>query len=110
MSLLIDDPAAPVAPALAAVSDRLVELSGVELWRLDDDQTTAAVGAAYALVTQAHTVALTLLAEADRRNLAGQTGAPSTQAWLQATRRVRPQTAKRDVELARLVARAADLD
>lgn len=110
MSLLIDDPAAPVAPALAAVSDRLVELSGVELWRLDDDQTTAAVGAAYALVTQAHTVALTLLAEADRRDLAGQTGAPSTPAWLQATRRVRPQTAKRDVELARLVARAADLD
>lgn len=46
MSLLIDDPAAPVAPALAAVSGALVELLGVELWRLDDKQTTAAVGAA----------------------------------------------------------------
>ncbi|MGI8702059.1 MAG: DUF222 domain-containing protein, partial [Nocardioidaceae bacterium] len=68
-----------------------------------DRQVVAGVAAAYRLVAQAQSVALSLLGELDARGLAVETGAPSTLAWLIATRRMRPQDAKRDVVLAQLL-------
>ena len=62
--------------------------------------------AAYRLVSQAHAAALTMLGELDKRDLGVESGAPSTQAWLTASQRMRPQDAKRDVVLARLMRQA----
>ena len=90
--------------ALASASACLSELVGADaLWRLGDQQVVAGVDAAYRLVTQAHTAALVMLGELDRRGLAVEAGAPSTQQWLAASQRMRPQEAKRDVTLARLI-------
>lgn len=96
---------------MAVLGRRPFELAGLledaELWRLSSRQVTAGVDAAYRLVAQAHTVALSLLGELDARGLAVDTGAPSTLAWLTAKRRMRQQEARRDVTLARLL-HAAD--
>jgi hypothetical protein len=72
-------------------------------WQLSDAEVVEGVEAAYRLVTQAHAAALTLLGEADARGLAAEAGAPSTRAWLSGRLRVRPEDAKRDVTLARLI-------
>ncbi|MGH3383096.1 MAG: DUF222 domain-containing protein [Nocardioidaceae bacterium] len=72
-------------------------------WRLSDAEVVDAMDAAYEAATRAHAVALRLLVEVDRRGLAKAAGASSTQAWLQQRRRFRPQQARRDVELARLI-------
>ncbi|MGH3447315.1 MAG: hypothetical protein ACRDP4_06800, partial [Nocardioidaceae bacterium] len=97
-----------VAPHLATVSDALAKLQHEDLWRLDGDQALAATRAAYELVEQAHAAALELLAETNARSLAREAGASSTQAWLSATRRMRPGVAKRDVETAKLVRHAVE--
>ncbi|MGI8576601.1 MAG: DUF222 domain-containing protein [Nocardioidaceae bacterium] len=96
------------APLQRVVSDALAGLAGAPLWRLSDAEAVAALDAAYRKVTQAHAVALRLLGAVDGRGLPVAHGATCTQAWLTARRRVRPGDAKRDVELARLLTRAAD--
>ena len=92
---------------LALLGDVSADLEGLlgepEWWRLSSRELVAGVDAAYRLVTQAQTVALSLLGEFDSRRLGMEAGAASTQGWLTARRRVRPPAAKRDVQLARLV-------
>jgi Domain of unknown function (DUF222) len=86
--------------AATSVSDVVVS---DQAWQLSDREVVAGVEAAYRLVTQAHAAALVLLGELDRRGLGVEAGAPSTHAWLTASRRMRPQDAKRDVVLAQLM-------
>src|SRR5690349_9349614 len=78
-------------------------LADARMWALSDAEVLDGLDEAYRLATQAHTMALLLLAEADRRRLPEQLGAASTVAWLTATRRIRAAEAKRDLTLARLV-------
>lgn len=96
---------APVATVLAAVSGQLEGLREAELWRVDDTQTVAALDAAYALVAKSQALVMRLIGEADSRGVGSDAGAPSLQAWLKARYRLRAGDAKRDVELARLLAR-----
>ncbi len=96
----------PVAPVLAAVSSQLDQLRTAELWRHDDTETVAALDAAYTLVAKSQAVVMRLVTEADRRNVATDAGAPSTQAWLKARYRLRPAEANRDLGLAGLLARS----
>ncbi len=96
----------PVVPVLAAVSSQLDELRAAELWRHDDAETVASLDAAYALIAKSQAVAMRLVADAARRNVANDAGAPSMQAWLTARYRLRPSEAKRDLELAQLLARS----
>ena len=79
-------------------------------WRLSDRELMAGVEAAYRMVAQVQTVALSLLGELDARGLGREAGASSTAAWVTATRRVRPQDAKRDVTVARLLHAAVKAD
>ena len=96
----------PVMPVLAAVSSQLDQLHAAELWRHDDTESVAALDAVYALIAESQAVAMRLVADAARRNVALDAGAPSMQAWLKARYRLRPSEAKRDVELAGLLARS----
>lgn len=84
--------------------------AGVESWRLSETELIAGLDAAYALSTQAHTVALRLLAEVDRRGLARELGAPSTTAWLTHRLRMRPGDAKRDLQVATLIDQRGSAD
>src|SRR5579864_8600777 len=98
----------PETGSPGGVVDRLTgfgsALSGLiddaRMWALSDTEVLDGLDAAYRLATQAHTMALLLLAEADGRGLPQELGAVSTVAWLTGSRRVRPGDAKRDVALA----------
>ena len=107
MSEALEPPVAgPVVPVLAAVCSQLDRLRAAELWRHDDAETVAVLDAAHTLVAKAQAVTMRLVADADRRDVATDAGAPSMQAWLKARYRLRPSEAKRDLELARLLARS----
>ncbi len=93
-------------PVLAAVASQLDELRAAELWRHDDAESVAALDAAYAIIAKSQAVAMRLVADAARRNVALDAGAPSMQAWLKTRYRLRPSEAKRDLELAELLARS----
>jgi hypothetical protein len=82
-------------------------LESPEMWRLSDRQVTAGVEAAYRLVSQAQAAALTMLGELDARGLAVGAGAASTLQWLTSSQRVRPEDAKRDLSVAKLLHHAA---
>ncbi len=106
MSEVLDPPVTgPVAPVLAAVSSQLDRLRTAELWRHDDAEAVAALDAAYALIAKSQAVVMRLVADAARRDVDSDAGAPSMQAWLRARYRLRPAEAKRDLELAGLLAR-----
>ena len=65
---------------LAAVCSQLDRLRGAELWRHDDAETVAVLDAAHTLVAKAQAVTMRLVADADRRDVATDAGAPSMQA------------------------------
>lgn len=94
-----------IGPHLTRISQGLDAFRDEELWRLTDEQALAAAEAAYEMAHRAHAAALEVLGEVDSRAAARHAGAPSTQAWLAATQRLRPGMAKRDVRLARLIHR-----
>lgn len=102
------DEGATLAMVGQASADIAAVLASPEAWRLSSRELISGVDAAYRLATQAHTVALLLVGELDARGLATEAGATSTAAWLGATRRMRPQEAKRDVTVAQLLRGAAD--
>ena len=90
----------PVVESVRDASAALAKAVDLPVWSLDDAAVVGGLDEAYALVAQANAVALRLLAEADRRNVAAATGAPSTRAWLRHRQPMSPGQAKREVALA----------
>lgn len=93
----------PVVALLDDVAGGLDGLGDPGLWQLSDAQVLESVQAAYRLSTRLHTVGVGLVAEVDQRGLATRAGAASTQAWLRHRAGIRPQQARRDVDLATLM-------
>jgi hypothetical protein len=96
---------ATLAPARTGTAHLLRQLHAL----LDQADTSDVVGASAAgdalrevdrLLARVHAVRLALLAEADRCDVAAQSGASGTPAWLAATTRTDGATASRDVRLA----------
>ncbi|MPZ60740.1 MAG: DUF222 domain-containing protein, partial [Propionibacteriales bacterium] len=96
-------PDTDVASVLQQVNRVLDQVADPRAWRLPDEQLAEQTQAAYRTATRVHALGLRLLAEVDARGVPERVGASSTQVWLKHTQRMRPETAKRDVQLARLL-------
>jgi hypothetical protein len=89
---------------LGGIADDLTGLlAGMQPWQLTSEQVLRGIDTAYRLATVAHTMAIRLVAEADRRKLPVDQGASCTAAWLTHTQRIRPSQARRDLLLAQLI-------
>jgi Domain of unknown function (DUF222)/HNH endonuclease len=105
---VVDREAASTLGLIAHASTDVTRLlENPEMWRLSDREVTAGVEAAYRLASQAQAAALTMLGELDARGLAVEAGAVSTLQWLTASQRIRPEDAKRDLSVAKLLSHAA---
>lgn len=93
----------PVVAMLDDVTGVLDSLGDPTLWRLNDEQVVGSLETAYRLSTRLHALGVGLVHESDQRGLATRAGAASTQAWLRHRVGMRPQQAKRDVDLGKLI-------
>ena len=90
-----------VDAALAGVCSALDGFAGVGLVGLSDGEVLRLLGRVHALVDRVDGLALSVVHEADVREVAQAAGASSTRAWLVHACRLRPSTAGRRVRLAR---------
>jgi hypothetical protein len=94
----------PVAGALGVIDGVLDDAAEAPLWSLPDGQVADLVKDVHRVEARLHEVALRLVAEADRRELAKRVGGASTRAWLRRELKVSPAVAKQHVTLAAALA------
>ncbi|NED98512.1 DUF222 domain-containing protein, partial [Phytoactinopolyspora alkaliphila] len=90
----------PVVGVLDAADTVYAHGQDVDMATLSDGDLPDALARAHALAAKQAELFLRLLAEADTRNLGSRLGASSTTAWIRDTLRIRPGTAKAQVDLA----------
>jgi hypothetical protein len=84
----------PVAEALAAVSAAVDEVAGLPVWLLSDAGLLAALASGERAAAKLAAVRLSLVREADGRDVASRSGATSAAALLRWQLRVAPAEAK----------------
>ncbi len=99
----LTDRDATVATRLAAARAALSELAEVGLGELDADRLGELLHAVTSLGAQVDAVRLRVLAEADRRHVADQSGAPATDAWAAGWTATTRASSARGVRLAGLL-------
>lgn len=93
----------PEHPALTALDEAITQVGAAAetaIWGLSDDELTGAMERCEKMRAGAHAFELSLVREADGRNLGRRCGAASTAAWLTGRFRIRPGQARSWVQLA----------
>ncbi|HEX6196014.1 MAG TPA: hypothetical protein VFZ37_08890, partial [Jiangellaceae bacterium] len=112
MTMLVEArPTHPVVGALRDACTWIREAADSAIFGLGDDELGGVIGECEVLRAVTHHLQLSLVREADERNLAGRAGATSLAAWLTGRLRLQPRDARRLVRVAHATgARAEPLD
>lgn len=97
----------PTHPALTALDEAVAQVdaaAATAIWGLSDEDLTGAVERCERMRAGLHSFELSLVREADGRNLGRRCGAASTAAWLTGRFRIRPGHARSWVQLANSIA------
>jgi hypothetical protein len=100
MSVAVEQLSHPAVRAVGGVRQQLSDVADVPLWSMRDAEVEQLLSEAHRAAAQLSDLVLRITAEADRRNLAGQAGAPNTRAWLRHALQISPAAAKRQQLLA----------